>query len=272
METGEPKMAKKIKRETKRTVKRKLSGERQTRCKDLVKAENELKQYLDNKIKDIIIPRIESVDMRDKTQYDAAKKIIIDANSLMVGRMDVTEKVVKQVENEVKEIDAHIKEAKQERQEITQRLTQSFESLQGHFDLVHEKLDKHISDETQEFASIRDGLERAATHVEAIQQTLDNVSANGNKGLSNSMRDIHDKLSELEKVTRGARARAKFWRVISDVIDSTALLRPLKTKIGAVIYLSLIVLVVNTILHSLGFNFDIISLFKWLFSFTKGGQ
>ena len=139
-------------------------------------------------------------------------------------------------------------------------------SFREGMDRLHSTIDTHINDELKEFQEIRENMKQAADHVQTIQETLDNVSANGTKGLSASISDVFNKIGDLEKLTEGARARAKFWVVLHSIIENTPLLKPFKSKWGSFFYIVLIVLTLNTIIHSLGVEFDIMTIIKWLFS------
>jgi len=129
---------------------------------------------------------------------------------------------------------------------------------------IGQKLDKHIETENQKFDHISSELSKAASHVETIQFTLDNVSANGNKGLSASMSDVYSKLRDLESLTEGPRNRAKFWAILHQVVNTTPFLKPLKYKWGAIFYFAILMLIINTILHSLGVDFNLVGIWKWL--------
>ena len=227
----------------------------------------DVEKYLDRaitKVKHELIPRLELIDARDKFQYDSAKQIIIDANTIMSARQ-------KHVEDSIVHMEESLDEIYKARKQMTDGLLSSFESLHKQFGELHAKLDTHIEDESGEFARIRDGLNRNAENVDAIKHTLDNVSANGNKGLSASFSDVYSKLKDLEVVTEGARSRAKFWAVLHDVVLTTPLLKPLKYKWGSIIYAAIILLIINTIVHALGVEWDLTAIFKWLFTLGKGG-
>ena len=245
-------MAKSTKPKTKKPTNARLTRESSS--------EQKVEVYIDKAVKqmrDEIVPRIDILDMRDKEQYTAARKIIIDSNAIASERQSQVETTVKRVKDEIDEIF-------QERKIAFAEFKTSIHSL-------HDKIDKHIEDETKEFLSIKNTLEKNTEHTLAIQKTIDDVSANGNKGLNASFNDMYSKLTELEKVTQGARARAKFWTVAHDIIENTALLKPLRYKWGAVLYIIIILLVVNTLLHALGWQFDVVSIVKWVLTLGKNG-
>jgi len=151
------------------------------------------------------------------------------------------------------------------------KLEASIPILNGGLERLHEKFDNHISEEYAEFSTIRNELTRAAAHTKEIQITLDSVSANGNKGLSASFTDIYNKLVTLEQITEGARARAKFWKLLHDMVETTPLLKPFKYKWGAVVYILFLIVIFNTMFHAFGLELNIIPLFKWIFEWIKNG-
>ena len=221
---------------------------------------DDVEEYLDtaiSRIKNEIVPRIDAIDARDRLQYDTAKKIIQDANQIVLSRVEHAETILDKVEKDVEEVFETRKEL--------------FGNIDKHFVLLHNKIDQHISDETKEFQEIREATQKAASHVQVIQQTLDDVSANGKKGLTASFTDIYEKVKDVESATAGVRARVKFYTALHDVVVKTPFLKPLKYKWGALIYAAMLLLILNTVLHALGVNWDLIAFFKWLFSFIRIG-
>jgi hypothetical protein len=164
---------------------------------------------------------------------------------------------------------------KQEITTLSERQKRVYEDfipqLTDGLDKIHSKLDTHITEETQEFQEIRDSLKTTAAEIKGIQYTLDSVSANGKQGLSASLTDVLNKIGTLERLTHGARMRAKLWVVLHDVVLTTPILKPLKNKWGAIIYAIIIMFIANTILHSLGVDFDVFALVKWLIEQGKSG-
>lgn len=227
-------------------------------CADLLKTEKSLKRYLDKRLEEQIIPRIDAVDERDKLQFSIASKHLEEYDSIL------------QNQSELLHSQSHVKS---EIVRIDERQKRLFEdmvpSLSDSISQLHNKLDAHIEEETNEFLNIRTELTSAAGHVEAIKHTLDNVSANGNKGLSSSLTDLYNKLDSLEKLNTGARARAKLWKVVHDVIDNTWFLRPVKSVWGLIVYFIVAVLVVNTVGHALGLEFNALSLIEKAVEFGK---
>ena len=129
---------------------------------------------------------------------------------------------------------------------------------------LHKKLDLHTLEETKVWNEFREELSKASNKVHDIQNTLDNVAANGNKGLGASFSDIYGKLKDLESITKPARARAKFWVAVNNLIESTPLMKPLRTKWGLILYSIVLILIANTIFHSFGLEFDVMTILKWL--------
>lgn len=137
---------------------------------------------------------------------------------------------------------------------------------------IHDAFDKHTMDESRALSEIRSDLSKAATHVEVIQNTLDNVSANGNKGLSASFTDVYNKIKDLEKLTEGARTRKKFRILLNKMIESTPLLRPLKKMWGIITYAIIAIVIINVILYSFGVRIDIVNIIEWLITAGREGK
>lgn len=225
----------------------------------LSRAIEEFKKEADNarkmtieQVNSELLPRIDMIDKRDRDQYDTAKKIMVDLAAVATAKQSTVENQVSRVESEV--------------QEILETRKELFGNINTQLEQLSEKLDTHIKN----FSTVNETLLKTSNHVYEIQRTLDNVSANGNKGLSASFTDVYNKLTEMQRVTAGARAREKFWSDFGNVINTTSWLKPFRSKWGAVIYIALIVLIVNTVLHALGINFDIGSIFEWLFRIATG--
>lgn len=114
--------------------------------------------------------------------------------------------------------------------------------------------------------------------VSGIKHTLANVSANGNKGLENSLKDLYTKnnvmhadileirktLVEVLAVTASSRAWKDVTRSFGNLVKSSFMCRILKNKTGKIAVLLLILLVVNSLTHPLGFNIDLESIFKFI--------
>ena len=213
---------------------------------------NEVEKYLDkavDRIKKEIVPRIDLLDQRDKEQYDTAKKVIVDAHTVMAAR-------ITSAEHDVHNVRTAFDNIAEKQEKIVTSLTDSLKAL-------HTKLDSHIEDESHEFLQIRNGLNRAAGHVESIQQTLDNVSANGNKGLSNSMTDIYDKLKDLQHLTEGARARQHFWTSAKELMATAWFLKLFTNKWSFIFVIGFILLLVNSFTHALGIDMNLQSIIDW---------
>jgi hypothetical protein len=223
---------------------------------------DEVEKYLDKAIisvKKDIIPRINAIDKRDKEQFKLAKDHIANYATILDNQSSLKSNQIKMKEEII---------ILSERQ---RRIFEDFvPQLKEGMDSIHEKLDAHIVDEEKEFQEIRLSTQKVADKAEAIQRTLDNVSANGNRGLSTSLTDIYEKLKDLEKITEGAKARTEFWLSAQKIINTNALLKPFKSKIGTIVYAIAFVIIINTILHSLGIEFDAIEIIKRLILIAKG--
>ena len=104
--------------------------------------------------------------------------------------------------------------------------------------------------------------------IEHIRHRIDNVSANGTPGLENSLKDIfgkitliHTDIQELKDVTESGRTFRE-WRAVTKRLLHLPIFGTLKTKTGKAIWTVILLLVVNTILHTAGIQFDIVEIVK----------
>ena len=119
---------------------------------------------------------------------------------------------------------------------------------------LYAKLDTHVVKE-------RLSLEQIENNTRKIQDSDNELTQN--------IKDINVQLKELNQVTASARARTKFWSILHNVVETAPLLRPLKSKFGIIFYSFIFLLITNTILHTLGVDFNIISIIKWLLSLSQ---
>jgi hypothetical protein len=205
----------------------------------------ELKNYVDDKV-DKLSTRIDIIDQRDATQFSIAKTHIAEYDVFLNNQAQLKANFDILAERQARMIDDLVPEFREG------------------INRIHTLVDTHIQDENIKFQEVREDLREAASHVKSIQNTLDNVSANGNKGLSASLTDMYNKLSEVQKITEGARSRRKLVNVFKSVVENTAILRPLKSKIGIAIYTVIAILILNSVLHPFGIGFSIEALFVWI--------
>jgi hypothetical protein len=109
---------------------------------------------------------------------------------------------------------------------------------------LHTKFDAHTLDETVKFANMACDLTR-------IQFAIDNVNANGRKGLNESFQDLYKAVTEL----RRADSKLFLNRSVRDVLFN-------KSWIGKAVLLIVLYIVTNTILHAMGIDISLIELFK----------
>lgn len=64
--------------------------------------------------------------------------------------------------------------------------------------------------------TIQTATEKNTEEIKAIHTLLSEVSANGTKGLQNSLRDIYQKIDELTELTKSARTNVAFMRAFSE--------------------------------------------------------
>jgi hypothetical protein len=113
---------------------------------------------------------------------------------------------------------------------------------------------------------------------DTILHRLDNVSANGNKGLESSLKDVYGKIAETHTevlllknqitevlyVTEGPRA----WKTLSNsakkVLSVSPIFKIFKNKMGRIFAIVIALLVLNTILHTLGISWTLQDIIKFV--------
>ncbi len=230
---------------------------------------DEVKKHINtacNRIKKEVIPRIKALDERDKLQYDATTKIILDANSLFTVRQGIMEKSVDRVKTELDDI-VHNQE------KIIGGLTDSLNS-------IHTKMDDHIKSENKtraDFKQILDEIKYDGTNlIRELNNRLNNVQVNGcTYPLNEAMHHIyeqhvqtHKKLDDVVVLLEPLKARKRWIKSTHELIKKHGLLRFIfTTKIGIISGTIIFLLILNTImLDVFGVHFDLVSTFKWLIS------
>jgi len=229
---------------------------------------DDVEAYLDkaiSRVREEILPKIQIIDNRDKEQYEAAKKIITDANTVVLAK---TELAVSAAQSAKDELDAIV--AKQDA--IVGGLNGSLESL-------HDKLDAHITEETDEFRLIRAALtdisENGTVLARQINDSLNHIKVNGGTyPLGEAIRYIYDahvkthsKIDEVASLVEPIRARAIWFQSTRDLIKKNGILHFFfNSRFGAIVGLLLLLLLINTIaVDVFHVNLDLVSILKWFF-------
>ena len=236
-------------------LKRKVLSPVGQRTKNVnVRVGDDIKQYLDQTVArehNIVMPKLEAT--ATKVGVLDTRLTLLDSKVTIIDKRDMEQ----------------FELAKKQMSKYDELLTwknnfhPEHESVLAGLASLHAKIDTHLLDESNQFDALHKGLAEAAGHVANIQATLDNVSANGTKGLSKSLTDIYHKLEDLETITAGQQARAKMWKYATQSISETPILRPLKHLWGALLYAAIVLLIINTVIHALGITWDLIGLFRW---------
>lgn len=87
----------------------------------------------------------------------------------------------------------------------TDKVIEDFRKLQ-----VTRAADKIIDDACHQ--EIKMHLKALDISINSVHSILNNVSANGTRGLENSLKDIYSKISELTEITKSARVDNKFGK------------------------------------------------------------
>ena len=123
-----------------------------------------------------------------------------------------------------------------------------------------EAFKEHVKDNSEKFNSID----------QKLHYILNEVSANGNKGLDASLKDIHSEVREIKTLLQPIMDRHQLWISIKRVMDSTWFLRICRTKKGVGIAGLVAFLLINTVLHSLGIVLDIPSILMFFKGIISG--
>lgn len=233
---------------------------------------DDVEAYLDkaiDRVKKEILPKIEILDNRDKEQYDAAKKIMMDAATLAKAKQENVEETVVKVKNEL--------------DIIVNKQDTIVGDINGLLTGLHTKLDAHISDESTTFKEIQNSLFDISEHgtklAREIDDKLNRIKVNGGiYALPDALQHIygqhvetHNKLNEVITLVEPIQARRRWMRASQELIKKNGLLHfVFSTKIGAVLGTLTILLILNTILVDVfNVNFDLLSIFKWLGTIFK---
>jgi len=227
----------------------------------------EVENYLDKAIDGVkkeILPMIRNLDKRDSDQFESARKIIVDANTVMVKRQEHTEKIAEAVQKELNNM-------AEKQDNVVANINNSMVSL-------HDKFDAHIADENNTFKEISTSLKDIADNGTALARSIDDkishIRVNGgvyplNEAIQHIYQqhiETHSKLDEVVALVEPWQTRRKWIATTKELIKKNGLLRfVFTTKIGALAGLMTVLLIVNTILVDVfKINFDIKSIFVWL--------
>jgi len=227
----------------------------------------EVENYLDKAIDGVkkeILPMISNLDKRDSDQFESARKIIIDANTVMVKRQEHTEKIAEAVQRELNNMT-------EKQDNVVANINNSMVSL-------HDKFDAHIADEDLTFKKISSTLVDIQEHGTKLAQVIDaklnKIQVNGgiyplNEAIQHIYQqhiETHTKLDEVVALVEPWQTRRKWIATTKELIKKNGFLKfVFTTKIGALFGLMTVLLIVNTILVDVfRINFDIKSIFIWL--------
>lgn len=115
--------------------------------------------------------------------------------------------------------------------------------------------------------------------VAEIKTMLQNVSANGRKGLNESLQDIHaqvgklsDAVNELMEISQGSIAFRNLKLAIVEYWKKAGALKIFHTKKGTLVAIMIAVLVLNSILHPFNINMDIQAIWEFVKKIFLGGK
>lgn len=111
----------------------------------------------------------------------------------------------------------------------------------------------------EEIVGLKSDIKLLKKGQDHILHRLDTVSANGNQGLENSLKDIYGKLTTLHQdvIDIKTRENAKWYNMtVSDLM---------RKKWFKPIYTVFILIVINSLFHQFGIGLDLQSIIKLIF-------
>jgi hypothetical protein len=257
------------------TKKRKISSN---------KSVADLEKHFDDRLKELkeeagmmykpqindIKQQLDTLESRDRLQYEAAKKIMVDLTTILGARTETVEKIVVDVKKELEEAD-------RDRKEGIDELIQSFNNLNS-------KIDVHISEQANDFKQVGAQLNDIANHGTALARNIDDklnhIKVNGGVyAIGDAIQHIylkqHEtglKVDDVMALVEPMQARKRWFTATGELIRKNGMLHFfLTTKIGVIMATMGIILLANTIavdvFHT---SFDLVSIFKWILSLFKG--
>jgi len=206
-------------------------------CHDIAKS------YIDHKIA-TMNTRIDTIDKRDMMQYETAKKIIMDMHTVLTNKVD--------------DSSAQVVAVKKELDHLANTQAKQMETLGCSLTAINTKLDDISQNGTVQAREIKDSL----SHINVNGGTYGLKEAL--QYMSDQHKETHIKLDEVAKLTEGIAARKKWFKATSDLIDKDGPWKFfLKSKLGFFMFVTIIIVIFNTITHALGWEFDILSILTW---------
>jgi hypothetical protein len=146
---------------------------------------------------------------------------------------------------------------------ITERQAEIEENIKISITSLHSKLDGHIQEENNEFKNIADKQSAMKDTITTVQDTLNTVSANGNRGLHASLKDlynkntqVHDEIVGLKIDIRSFRElvqpeldRKAWWVSTKKMLATSTLFKFIRSKFGGMVAVFFVWLFVNIVLH-----------------------
>lgn len=199
---------------------------------------------------DALHAKISAIDQRDTMQYDAAKKILMDMNSVLTHKVD---DAITQVCGVKKELDSFMEWQEGNNKILTSSLV---------------TIDTKLNDIQQNGTALARQIAESITHVKVNGGTYQLGEALGH--INDLQKQTHSKIKDLTTLTEGIGARKQFWKAASHVIEKDDFAHfALGSKIGRIVFITLFIIVLNTILHALSVELDLQTIFTWVFSFIK---
>lgn len=145
----------------------------------------------------------------------------------------------------------HIVEYRVWSRSMESRLHNVVETVQDTVPILQDKIETHIKNSHESWKKMDKKMDDVTTQVGTVRNTIDNVNANGNKGLGLSLKDIYNKLDDLYKVTETDRAKMNLKKSIETIFQNSFFL---KTKAGRWISGIIAFIIFKFVSDSMGLN------------------
>lgn len=120
-----------------------------------------------------------------------------------------------------------------------------------------------------QYKILREDVDHLKVNIQKVETTLATVSANGRQGLENSLKDLYNKnveiqkqLNELKLIVEPIVERGAWLRLTKKVFDNSWMGKVHRSKPARYVVLFIVVILVNTVLHSFGIVLDIPAMLK----------
>jgi len=143
---------------------------------------------------------------------------------------------------------------------IDNRLTTVVKAVQETVPVLNDRVDTHIKTSRESWKKMDEKMDKMSSEVRELKTVITNVNANGNVGLSASLKDIYNKLNDLYIITENDRAKLNIKKSLNTLFKNSFLL---KSSVGRWIAGVTLFAIGKFIADTLGINLSWASLTQW---------